>query len=126
MITKFSEPPFDGEYKNEYNELLWCQDVLKNMGKELQRKHSTLIDNEASEYRYRDEIVNLLLAPIFHDVEEYIWLETEMGFVEVVGNVLIKNTSSKNDDLEKLLKVESVKVPSRFDEVHNAEGHKNN
>ncbi|CAH1764788.1 13118_t:CDS:2, partial [Entrophospora sp. SA101] len=119
MITKFSEPPFDGEYKNEYNELLWCQDVLKNMGKELQRKCSTLIDNEVSEYRYRDEIVNLLLAPIFHDVEEYIWLETlhdgilfmklhgikrEVGFVEVVGNALIKNTSSKNDDLEKLLK----------------------
>ncbi|CAH1771280.1 5791_t:CDS:1, partial [Entrophospora sp. SA101] len=31
-------------------------------------------------------------------------IKREMGFVEVVGNVLIKNTSSKNDDLEKLLK----------------------
>ncbi|CAJ0824100.1 8867_t:CDS:2 [Entrophospora sp. SA101] len=46
-------------------------------------------------------ITGFLESPI----TEVAWSEKGGGFLEVVGNALIKNTLFKNEDLEKLLKV---------------------
>ncbi|CAG8661780.1 9348_t:CDS:10 [Funneliformis mosseae] len=43
---------------------------------QLLHKHSALLDNESSEFKYRDDIVNPLLASIFYDVEDALWMKT--------------------------------------------------
>jgi hypothetical protein len=40
------------------------------------RNRSVLKDKTASEFRYRDELVNHLLSAIFYDVEDAIWIDT--------------------------------------------------
>ena len=39
-------------------------------------KHSALLDSSSSEYQYRDEIDNPLLASIFYNVEDALWIKT--------------------------------------------------
>jgi hypothetical protein len=43
---------------------------------QLLHKRSALLDKESGEIKYRDDIVNLLLASIFYDVEDALWMKT--------------------------------------------------
>nr|CAG8433251.1 9552_t:CDS:10 [Entrophospora candida] len=121
LITPFTKQQFNKYEHRQTYELFWCQDFYT-------RIHSALLDSSSSEYQYRDEIVNILLASIFYDVEDALWIKTlgdkhdgilymnvcgvnvGVGFIEVVGNAFNTITSDKNDDLEKLLKAMTISL----------------
>ncbi|RGB23000.1 hypothetical protein C1646_748338 [Rhizophagus diaphanus] len=76
LYTAFMMQP-SNEYQHQSNyELFWCQDLYKRMTLQFLRNRSVLKDKTASEFRYRDELVNHLLSTIFYDVEDAIWIDT--------------------------------------------------
>ncbi|CAG8784677.1 32996_t:CDS:2, partial [Racocetra persica] len=124
LLTDLMKQKRENYNHPEDYETFWCHNFYIQMILQIIRKHSSIHDSTISEYQYRKEIVNILLASIFHDVETAIWIQTErlgdkhdgilyynlngikviVGYMEVVGNAFASNTSDKNSDLEKLLK----------------------
>ncbi|CAG8573821.1 11675_t:CDS:10, partial [Diversispora eburnea] len=100
LMTGFTKQQFD-RYDHQKNyELFWCQDFYTRLTLQLLRKHSALLDNSTSEYQYRDEIINPLLASIFFDVENALWFKT--GEIENVTRKRQRNFSKQENERERL------------------------
>jgi len=67
---------------------------------QLLHKHSALLDKESGEFKYRDDIVNPLLASIFYDVEDVLWMKT--GEIKNESRKRQRNFSKQEDDRGKL------------------------
>ncbi|KAF0416258.1 hypothetical protein F8M41_007490 [Gigaspora margarita] len=132
LITDVTKQQFNNYEHQKNYELLWRQNLCTQLTLQLLRRHSALLDSSTSEYQYRDEIVNPLLAcgeientsqkrqrnflkqenervklGDKHDGILYMDVQgtpVEVSFLEVVGNAFTMAISDKNDDLEKLLK----------------------
>ncbi|CAJ0764951.1 5262_t:CDS:2, partial [Entrophospora sp. SA101] len=85
LLSVVSEKPFTNYSHIRDFELIWCQNVYTNF---------------ASEFRYRDEIINPLIAEAFHDVEDLVWIET--GEIENTVKKVQRNDSKKDDERSKL------------------------
>ncbi|CAG8530214.1 8051_t:CDS:10 [Funneliformis caledonium] len=124
LMTSFTKQKFD-KYDHQKNyELLWCQNVYVQMTLQLLHKHSALLDKESGEFKYRDDIVNPLLASIFYDVEDVLWMKT--GEIENESRKRQRNFSKQEDDRGKLgdkhdgilyMNVNGVKIGVGFVEV---------
>ncbi|GBC33295.2 hypothetical protein GLOIN_2v1481233 [Rhizophagus irregularis DAOM 181602=DAOM 197198] len=86
--------------------------------------HSALLDNESSEFKYRDDIVNPLLASIFYDVEDALWMKT--GEIENESRKRQRNFSKQEDERGKLgdkhdgilyMNINGIKIGVGFVEV---------
>ncbi|CAI2169216.1 13246_t:CDS:10 [Funneliformis geosporum] len=100
LFTAFMKQP-SNEYQHRSNyELFWCQDLYKRMTLQFLRNRSVLKDKTASEFRYRDELVNHLLSAIFYDVEDAIWIDT--GEIENGTRKRQRNFSKTDIEREKL------------------------
>ncbi|CAG8654726.1 4377_t:CDS:10 [Funneliformis caledonium] len=92
LFTAFMKQP-SNEYQHRSNyELFWTHQFLRN--------RSVLKDKTASEFRYRDELVNHLLSTIFYDVEDAIWIDT--GEIENGTRKRQRNFSKTDNEREKL------------------------
>ncbi|PKC09165.1 hypothetical protein RhiirA5_475117 [Rhizophagus irregularis] len=100
LYTAFMMQP-SNEYQHQNNyELFWCQDLYKRMTLQFLRNRSVLKDKTASEFRYRDELVNHLLSTIFYDVEDAIWIDT--GEIENRTRKRQRNFSKAENEREQL------------------------
>ncbi|GES92101.1 hypothetical protein GLOIN_2v1481233 [Rhizophagus clarus] len=100
LYTAFITQP-SNKYQHRSNyELFWCQDLYKRMTLQFLRNRSVLKDKTASEFRYRDELVNHLLSTIFYDVEEAIWVDT--GEIENRTRKRQRNFSKTDNEREQL------------------------
>ncbi|GBC18909.1 uncharacterized protein OCT59_015244 [Rhizophagus irregularis] len=100
LYTAFMMQP-SNEYQHQNNyELFWCQDLYKRMTLQFLRNRSVLKDKTASEFRYRDELVNQLLSTIFYDVEDAIWIDT--GEIENRTRKRQRNFSKAENEREQL------------------------
>ncbi|RHZ78182.1 hypothetical protein Glove_166g132 [Diversispora epigaea] len=100
LMTGFTKQQFD-KYEHQKNyELFWCQDFYTRLTLQLLRKHSALLDSSTSEYQYRDEIINPLLASIFFDVENALWFKT--GEIENKTRKRQRNFLKQEKEREKL------------------------
>ncbi|PKY23314.1 hypothetical protein RhiirB3_505554 [Rhizophagus irregularis] len=100
LYTTFMMQP-SNEYQHQSNyELFWCQDLYKRMTLQFLRNRSVLKDKTASEFRYRDELVNHLLSTIFYDVEDAIWIDT--GEIENRTRKRQRNFSKAENEREQL------------------------
>ncbi|RHZ81502.1 hypothetical protein Glove_120g6 [Diversispora epigaea] len=100
LMTGFTKQQFD-KYEHQKNyELFWCQDFYTQLTLQLLRKHSALLDSSTSEYQYRDEIVNPLLASIFFDTENALWLKT--GEIENATRKRQRNFLKQENERERL------------------------
>ncbi|CAG8647554.1 10977_t:CDS:2, partial [Paraglomus occultum] len=100
LMTDFTRQQFDKYEHRKTYELFWCQDLYTQLTLQLLRKHSALLDSSTSEYQYRDEIVNPLLASIFYDVENALWLKT--GEIENTTRKRQRNFSKHENERERL------------------------
>ncbi|CAJ0633602.1 13514_t:CDS:2 [Entrophospora sp. SA101] len=96
------------EHRKTY-ELFWCQDFYT-------RIHSALLDSSSSEYQYRDEIVNILLASIFYDVEDALWTKTKQQRNFIKQENERERLGDKHDGIL-YMNVRGVKVGVGFIEV---------
>ncbi|GBB93771.1 hypothetical protein RclHR1_22290002 [Rhizophagus clarus] len=100
LITVFSKPPYDDfSYKRD-DELIWCQRIFIDLTRQFLRNRGALFDKEASELRYRSEIVNPLLAGAFEMIERSIWLET--GEIENEIQKVQRNDTKENKERSKI------------------------
>ncbi|CAG8512143.1 9727_t:CDS:10 [Funneliformis caledonium] len=100
LITVFSKPPYDDfSYKRD-DELIWCQRIFIDLTRQFLRNRGALFDKEASELRYRSEIVNPLLAGAFEMIERSIWLET--GETENEIQKVQRNDTKENKERSKI------------------------
>ncbi|CAI2186981.1 11339_t:CDS:2, partial [Funneliformis geosporum] len=100
LITVFSKPPYDDfSYKRD-DELIWCQRIFIDLTRQFLRNRSALFDKEASELRYRSEIVNPLLAGAFEMIERSMWLET--GEIENEIQKVQRNDTKEDNERSKL------------------------
>ncbi|CAJ0900825.1 16657_t:CDS:2 [Entrophospora sp. SA101] len=79
-------------------------------------KHSALLDSSSSEYQYRDEIVNILLASIFYDVEDALWTKTKQQRNFIKQENERERLGDKHDGIL-YMNVRGVKVGVGFIEV---------
>jgi hypothetical protein len=124
LITSFTKQQFDKYEHRKTYELFWCQDFYTWMALQLLHRHSALLDSSSSEYQYRDEIVNPLLASIFYDVEDALWIKT--GEIENDLRKRQRNFTKQENERERLgdkhdgilyMNVRGVKVGVGFIEV---------
>ncbi|CAG8719263.1 8954_t:CDS:10, partial [Funneliformis caledonium] len=100
LIMVFSKPPYDDfSYKRD-DELIWCQRIFIDLTRQFLRNRGALFDKEASELRYRSEIVNPLLAGAFEMIERSIWLET--GEIENEIQKVQRNDTKEDNERSKL------------------------
>ncbi|CAJ0745602.1 16991_t:CDS:2 [Entrophospora sp. SA101] len=83
---------------------------------QLLRRHSALLDSSSSEYQYRDEIVNILLASIFYDVEDALWTKTKQQRNFIKQENERERLGDKHDGIL-YMNVRGVKVGVGFIEV---------
>ncbi|CAH1768358.1 10146_t:CDS:2, partial [Entrophospora sp. SA101] len=73
--------------------------------KSLIDKYRVIIDTNTNLENFNVNLNKMITGFLESPITEVAWSEKGGGFLEVVGNALIKNTLFKNEDLEKLLKV---------------------
>ncbi|PKY20517.1 hypothetical protein RhiirB3_497933 [Rhizophagus irregularis] len=96
LYTTFMMQP-SNEYQHQSNyELFWCQDLYKRMTLQFLRNRSVLKDKTASEFRYRDELVNHLLSTILYEI----WIDT--GEIENRTRKRQRNFSKAENKREQL------------------------
>ncbi|CAG8615459.1 14170_t:CDS:2 [Cetraspora pellucida] len=100
LMTGVTKQQFNNYEHQKNYELFWCQNFYTQL-------HSALLDSSTSEYQYRDEIVNPLLASIFFDVDNALWLKT--GEIE--------NTSQKRQCNFLKQKNERVKLSDKHNGI---------
>ncbi|CAB4415282.1 unnamed protein product [Rhizophagus irregularis] len=119
-MTSFTKQKFD-EY--DHRKIMRCFD-FKIFMRRCKFCSSALLDNESSEFKYRDDIVNPLLASIFYDVEDALWMKT--GEIENESRKRQRNFSKQEDERGKLgdkhdgilyMNINGIKIGVGFVEV---------
>ncbi|CAG8705420.1 8140_t:CDS:10 [Gigaspora rosea] len=100
LMTDVTKQQFNNYEHQKNYELLWCQNLCTQLTLQLLRRHSALLDSSTSEYQYRDEIVNPLLASIFFDVDNALWLNT--GEIENMSQKRQRNFLKQENERAKL------------------------
>ncbi|CAG8710152.1 11418_t:CDS:2, partial [Racocetra persica] len=100
LLTDLMKQKRENYNHPEDYETFWYHNFYIQIILQMIRKYSSIYDNTISKYQYREEIVNILLASIFHDIETAIWIQT--GEIENDTRKRQINFSKKEGDRERL------------------------